>query len=193
MNAQAEDEYKAAIKVNQYDELSWRQLGGIMTAKGDFKAAEEDYKKALALQPKDSDAKTGLAIVLISMNRTDEAISLLESAINDDPTNIVAHYRLSGLYRRAGRTADAQRETETFHHYQDVKDKLGKVFKQLAGPTSQMCDGRHHRPVALAGLSLAAAVLGAHACRPSVRRSTSRTGGYHCFHEDSLQASRLAG
>ena len=133
LNAQAEDEYKAAIKVNQYDALSWRQLGGIMTAKGDFKAAEEDYKKALALQPKDSEAKTGLAIVWISMNRTDEAISLLESAINDDPTNIVAHYRLSGLYRRAGRTADAQRETDTFHHYQEVKDKLGKIFKQLGG------------------------------------------------------------
>jgi tetratricopeptide (TPR) repeat protein len=137
LNAQAEDEYKAAIKVNQYDEMSWRQLGGIMTAKGDFKTAEEDYKKALALQPKDSDAKTGLAIVLISMNQTNEAISLLESAVNDDPTNIVAHYRLSGLYRRAGRTADAQRETATFHHYQDVKDKLGKIFKQLGGQTSQ--------------------------------------------------------
>jgi tetratricopeptide (TPR) repeat protein len=133
LNAQAEDEYKAAIKANQYDALSWRQLGGIMTAKGDFKAAEEDYKKALALQPKDSEAKTGLAIVWISMNRTNEAISLLESAINDDPTNIVAHYRLSGLYRRAGRTADAQRETDTFHHYQEVKDKLGKIFKQLGG------------------------------------------------------------
>jgi len=133
LNAQAEDEYKAAIKVNQYDALSWRQLAGILTDKGDFKTAEEDYKKALALQPKDSEAKTGLAIVWISMNRTDEAISLLESAINDDPTNIVAHYRLSGLYRRAGRTADAQRETDTFHHYQEVKDKLGKIFKQLGG------------------------------------------------------------
>ena len=33
-----------------------------MAAKGDFKAAEEDYRKALALQPKDSEAKTGLAI-----------------------------------------------------------------------------------------------------------------------------------
>ena len=137
LNAQAEDEYKAAIKVNQYDELAWRQLGGIMTAKGDFNTAEEHYKKALAMQPKDSEAKTGLAIVLISMNRTNEAISLLESAVNDDPTNIVAHYRLSGLYRRAGRTADAQREMDKFHHYQDVKDKLGKIFKQLGGQTSQ--------------------------------------------------------
>jgi tetratricopeptide (TPR) repeat protein len=138
LNAQAEAEYKAAIQVNRYDELSWRQLGGIMAAKGDFKAAEENYKKALALQPADSDAKTGLAIALISLNQNSEAISLLESAIKDDPTNIVAHYRLSGLYRRAGRMADSQREMEAFHHYQDLKDKLGKVFKQLSGPIKPM-------------------------------------------------------
>ena len=138
LNAQAEVEYKAAIQLNRYDELSWRQLGGITEAKGDFKAAEEDYKQALALQPKDSEAETGLAIVWISLNRTGEAITLLESAAKDDPTNIVAHYRLSGLYRRAGRTADSQHEMDAFHHYQDLKDKLGKVFKQLAGQTSRM-------------------------------------------------------
>ena len=138
LNAQAEDEFKAAIKVNPYDEMSWRQLGGIMAAKNDFKAAEENYRKALVLQPKDSEAKTGLAIVLISVNQTNEAISLLESALKDDPTNTAAHYRLSGLYRRVGRMADAQREMDAFHHYQEVKDKLGKVFKQLAGQTGPM-------------------------------------------------------
>ncbi|HZQ54519.1 MAG TPA: tetratricopeptide repeat protein [Bryobacteraceae bacterium] len=137
-NAQAEDEYKAALRVNQYDELSWRQLGGIIEAKGDYKAAAEDYKRALALQPRDSDAETGLAIAFTSMDQTNEAISLLESAVKDDPTNVVAHYRLSGLYRRAGRTADAQREMDTFHHYKDVKDKLGKVFKNLTLPSSPM-------------------------------------------------------
>ena len=134
LNAQAEDEYKAAIRVNPYDVMSWSQLGGITTAKGDFKTAEEDYKKALALEPKDSEARTGLAIVMISTDRTNEAIPLLESAVQDDPTNMVAHYRLSGLYRRAGRTADAQREMDTFQHYQDIKDKLGKIFKELTVP-----------------------------------------------------------
>jgi hypothetical protein len=47
---------------------------------------------------------------------------------------MVAHFRLSGLYRRAGRATDADRELEAFHHYQNLKDKLGKVFKQLAAP-----------------------------------------------------------
>jgi len=136
LNAQAEDEYKAALRANQFDELSWRQLAGILAAKGDFKTAEENYRKALALQPTDADAETGLAIALISLNRNGEAIPLLESAVKHDPTNVVAHFRLSGLYRRAGRPADADRETETFRHYQEIKDKLGRTYKQLAGPAA---------------------------------------------------------
>ncbi len=138
LNAQAEDEYNAAIKANQYDELSWRQLGETMSTKGDFKAAEEDYRRALALQPKDSNAKTGLAIALISLNQTDDAISLLENAVKDDPTNITAHYRLSILYRRAGRTAEAQHELDQFQHYKELRDKLGKIFKNLAAPNGRM-------------------------------------------------------
>ena len=138
MSAQAEGEYKAALRANSYDELAWRQLGAIMTAKSDFKTAEEDYRKALALQPNDSEAKTGLAIVLISTDRTNDAISLLESAVKEDPTNMVAHYRLSGLYRRAGRAADAEREMDAFRHYQDVQDKLGKILKGLVGPASPL-------------------------------------------------------
>jgi tetratricopeptide (TPR) repeat protein len=133
LNAQAENEYKAAIRVNQYDEKSWRRLGGIMAAKGDLKAAEENYRKALVLQPTDSDARTGLAVVLISMNQTEEAISLLESAVKDEPTNTAAHYRLSLLYRRAGRMADSQREMDAYNHYKDLRDKVDKIFRRLAG------------------------------------------------------------
>ena len=138
LNAQAEGEYRAALRVNQFDAGSWRQLGGIMTANGNFREARDDYKKALTIQPNDSDAKTGLAIALVSMNQTNEAISLLENAAKDDPTNIVAHYRLSQLYRRVGRSEDAQRETDAFNHYKDVKERLGKVFKQLAGPANPL-------------------------------------------------------
>lgn len=132
LNAQAEGEYKAALKTNQYDEKSWRRLGEIMAAKGDYRTAEENYRKALALQPADSDAETDLAIALITTNRTEEAIPLLEKAEKDDPTNLTAHYRLSQLYRRKGRLQDAQRETELFMHYRDLKDKMNKIFKEMA-------------------------------------------------------------
>lgn len=133
LSAQAEDEFRTAVKMNPYDAMSWRQLGSIAAGRSDFETAEEHYRKALALQPQDADAKTGLAIVLISLSRTDEALSLLESAVKDDPTNIVAHFRLSGLYRRAGRTEDAQREMEAFQRYREVREKLETTFKELAG------------------------------------------------------------
>jgi len=136
LNALAEGEYQTAVRENKYDEKSWCHLGEVLAARGDFKAAQEAYNKALALQPGDSTAKTDLAIALISMNQQKDALPLLESAIKDDPTNIVAHYRLSGLYRRAGRVADAKHEMDEYTHYKDLKDKIGEVFKQVSTQTT---------------------------------------------------------
>jgi tetratricopeptide (TPR) repeat protein len=138
LNAQAEDEYKAAVQENQFDEKAWYRLGEAAAARSDFKTAQEDYNKALALQPRDSDAQTDLAIALISQGQTKEAISLLESAIQDDPTNIVAHYRLSVQYRRAGRTADAQHQMDEYNHYKGLKDKLGQVYQQVHAQNTPM-------------------------------------------------------
>jgi tetratricopeptide (TPR) repeat protein len=136
LNALAEGEYKAAIQENQFDQRSWSHLGEVLAARGDFKAAQEAYNKALALQPGDAETKTDLAIALISTNQQKEAVPLLESAIKDDPTNIVAHYRLSGLYRRAGRLADAKHEMDQYTHYKGLKDKMSEVFKQVSAPTT---------------------------------------------------------
>lgn len=131
MNARAEAEYKAAVEENPYDVKAWCRLGDAASGRGDSKAAEDNYRKALILQPKDSDAQTGLAIALMSANQLTEALPLLEKAVKDDPTNVVAHYRLSVLYRRAGRVKDAQNEMAEFNHYKELKTKLGQVFQQV--------------------------------------------------------------
>jgi Flp pilus assembly protein TadD len=136
LNAQAEGEYRAAVHENQFDAKSWSHLGEVLAARGDIKASQEAFNKALALQPNDATTKTDLAISLISMNQQQDAMPLLESAIKDDPTNIVAHYRLSGLYRRAGRIADAKREMDQYTHYKGVKDKMSDVFKQVSSQTT---------------------------------------------------------
>lgn len=133
LNAQAEEQYRAAIQVNENDQKSWRQLGDIMAAKGDLKTAEQYYRRALTLEPADSAAKTGLAIIFSSTDRTDQAIAVLETAVTDDPTNTAAHYRLSVLYRRAGRTADSEREMAAYNRYKELRDKIDKTYRQLVG------------------------------------------------------------
>ncbi len=102
-----------------------------MADKGNSSAAKEDYAKALALFPKDSDAETDLAKLLVVQGDNQAATSLLENAVKDDPTNSVAHYQLSGLYRQAGKTADAQHEMDEFAQYKAMRDNLGKVFRQM--------------------------------------------------------------
>ncbi|MGA9135245.1 MAG: tetratricopeptide repeat protein [Candidatus Sulfotelmatobacter sp.] len=131
LKAEAEREFRTALSLNQFDEKAWRGLGEMMADKGNFSAAKEDYTKALALFPQDSDAETDLAKLLVAHGDNQAATSLLESAVKDDPANSVAHYQLSGLYRQAGKTAEAQQEMDEFAHYKAIKDNLGKVFRQM--------------------------------------------------------------
>jgi len=131
LKPQAEHEFRAALSLNQFDEKAWRGLGEVMADKGDFSAAKEDYTRALALNRKDSDVETDLAKLLSAHGDAQEATSLLEMAVKDDPTNIQAHYQLSTLYRQAGRTTDAQHEMNEFAHYRSIKERLGKVFRQF--------------------------------------------------------------
>jgi len=131
VRAQAEHEFRTALSMNPGDSKAWRGLGEVMAEKEDFVAAKAAYTKALSLSPKDSDAETDLAKLLLAHDDITTATSLLESAVRDDPTNIVAHYQLSGAYRKAGKTAEAAHEMDQFAHYKSLKDNLGKVFQQF--------------------------------------------------------------
>ena len=48
-----------------------------------------------------------------------------------EPTNATAHYRLATLYRKMGRTDDANREVELYKKFKDMKEKLRALYKEL--------------------------------------------------------------
>jgi tetratricopeptide (TPR) repeat protein len=134
---EAEGEYKAALVVNPFDEESERRLGEIAAERGDQKEAYEYYSRALQLQPNDAEANIDLA-KLISINQPEKAAALLQRAIQLDPTIAVAHYRLSILYRNAGRTADAQHELEAYRQYKQMKEKLRGVYREMRLKTTEV-------------------------------------------------------
>jgi tetratricopeptide (TPR) repeat protein len=134
---EAEGEYKAALAVNPFDEESERRLGEIAAERGNQKEAYEYYSRALQLQPNDPEANIDLA-KLVSMNQPEKAEALLQRAIQLDPTIAVAHYRLSLLYRNAGRTADAQQELEEYRKYKEMKEKLRGVYKEMRLKTTDV-------------------------------------------------------
>ena len=85
----------------------------------------------MQLRPDDAEASLGLAKVLMSMGQMEKAEQLLLRAVQLDPTSAVAHFRLSTLYRRAGRTADAQRELEQYQKYRAMKEKLRDLYHTM--------------------------------------------------------------
>jgi tetratricopeptide (TPR) repeat protein len=128
---EAEKEYKEALQVNSLDEQSESRLGDIAARKGDLKQAYARYSRAVELRPDDAEANIGLAKALMAMDQPLKAEPLLEHAIELDPTSAVAHFRLSTIYRQAGRNEDAKREIAEYEKYKAMKEKLRDLYEAM--------------------------------------------------------------
>jgi len=117
LREEAEQEYKLALSANSHDEKAINRLGDIAFDKNDMDAATSYYKQALALAPNYADASIGLAHVYMQTGMPQSAEPLLLAVIAADPANVLAHYRLSSLYRAMNRPEDAKHEIEMYRKY----------------------------------------------------------------------------
>lgn len=140
LQAQAAGEFEAALKVNPNDEQAQLYLGMIAEQDGDLKIALEDDTRATQLNPNDTDAYTELAKVLLLLNQRDKAQQMLERAVQIDPSNYVAHYRLAGIYRRERRYADVKAQIAEYKKYKEMKDKLQQIFQNMRVASGQHPD-----------------------------------------------------
>ena len=73
----------------------------------------------------------GIGQTLTQMHRPAEAEPYLKRAAQFEPFTAVTHYRLSQVYRAAGRTADAQKELAEFQRLKDMKERLKQVYEEM--------------------------------------------------------------
>ena len=133
---EAEDEYKLAVAANGHDAKALTKLGDIALDKNDLDRATTMYQQALVLFPNDADASIGLAHVDTERGQPELALPLLQGVIATDPSNILAHYRLSSAYRALKRPEDAKRELEMYQKYKEIREKMRATYKEmrLQGP-----------------------------------------------------------
>lgn len=129
--AQAEQEYKLAVEQQPNDPAALTRLGDVVASKDDHTGAMQLYKQALTAQPDFPDAKVGLAYQLTETGHPDEALPLLQQVIKADPTNVLAHYRLSAVYRRLRRPEDSKREVTEYERLKSLKEKLRTVYEGM--------------------------------------------------------------
>jgi len=131
LKAQAEPEFQAAIADNPADGQAHLMMGEAAARRGDTKTAFTESSKAVDLQPNDADALVELGKILMTMNENEKAQEMFERAAKADPTNTVARYRLSVLYRRQGKSAEADQQMAEYKKYKDMKSKLEKIFRDM--------------------------------------------------------------
>ncbi len=131
LKSEAESEFRAALEVDPQDEKAQLMLGRIAGRRGDLKAAYDADSRAVEMQPNDADACTEFAGVLISMDENDKAHTLLAHALEIDPTDYIAHYRLSTVYRMEGKPEEAKQEIAEYKKFRDMKEKLRSLFQDM--------------------------------------------------------------
>jgi tetratricopeptide (TPR) repeat protein len=81
-----------------------------LVLEGHHEQAVEEYRQAVAADPKFADALHGLSRALQDLNRFDEAIAAAKQISEIDPDDILAHTSLSILYQKKGMVPEAEAE-----------------------------------------------------------------------------------
>ncbi len=97
------------------------------------KRAFSEYSRAVELQPNDPDALVELGKMLMTMNENEKAQEMFVRAVKADPSNTVARYRLSMLYRRQGKAAEAEQQMTEYKKYKDMQKQAGEDLPRYAG------------------------------------------------------------
>ncbi|HTR67934.1 MAG TPA: tetratricopeptide repeat protein [Terriglobales bacterium] len=86
--------------------------GPLLEKSGRYADAEQEYKQALAADPKSDDALTGLANIYMRGRRFPEAEEFLRKLAIDRPNDAVIHMQLGRVLAAEGKSADAITELE---------------------------------------------------------------------------------
>jgi tetratricopeptide (TPR) repeat protein len=107
----ARREFEAELKVNPANAGAEYVLGEMARQAGQWPDAIAHFTRAAKLDPRFVDAFAGLGRSLLAADRPADAIPPLKTAVKLQPANPEMHFHLATAYRRAGRKAEAERET----------------------------------------------------------------------------------
>jgi tetratricopeptide (TPR) repeat protein len=101
-----------ALRANSDDPDAHNLLGMIESAKNDYRAAEQSFRKAIELQTDHAEAHHNLANLLAAQRDYRQAAYEFQQAIAANPAYAEAHYRFGLLLLATGAVDRAQHEIE---------------------------------------------------------------------------------
>jgi len=95
----AKDELTNKLKVYEANQGDSHHLKGLIRIKQDrWSDAQFEFRRALALNPDNSNIKIDLSLLLMDLGKIDEAKDLVKRAIIDDSLSVKPYFNLANLY-----------------------------------------------------------------------------------------------
>jgi len=130
----ATKEYLLELENDPRNASAAYEIAEIHRTEGDLPSAEKYFKMALRYYPNFQEAQVGLGATLTSMDKTPEALSHLEKAVQLNPEDEIGWYRLSQVQRKLGNAAEQQRALAEYRRLHE-KSNQGPQTQELFSPT----------------------------------------------------------
>jgi tetratricopeptide (TPR) repeat protein len=141
-------------------------LGSTLGAKGEFKEAEIEYRKALKLNPEYAPALFDLALVYEQLGRLDESVLRFEEVVRLRPKDARARFNLARILQTLGRRLSARdrlREAvEIDPAFEEARLQYASMLiaeRRIADATDLLRRGLDHSPDSIVVLDLLARIL----------------------------------
>ena len=117
---EAREHFERLVEVTPEDPIAWFQLGRVYE-KLDLRnisdlhtidAAIAAYRRVLDLDPHYLEAAFALMEIFLHLRKAEEAIGVLEAAVENNPDEPLAYYNLISTYEKAKRFAEADQTRE---------------------------------------------------------------------------------
>jgi cytochrome c-type biogenesis protein CcmH/NrfG len=108
----AERQLRLALKSDAVSAQAWSNLGSALRMQGEEREAEDAFRQAIALEPEAYAPLVNLAALLGGSGRVDEAIALLERAVQSREEAGQGYLLLADFYVMRGDSEKAQRARE---------------------------------------------------------------------------------
>lgn len=129
--AAAEQELQAAVKSDGDSARVECVFARIALRRSDSDGAYAHYTRALAFNPGEAEAQIGLGRLLQAEDKPQEAAKYFRMAIQSDPLNGEAHYRLASICRKLQLKDEAAREFRLFQEIKQTKADLKELYRQM--------------------------------------------------------------
>src|SRR5581483_8986034 len=111
----ASTQFQAELANDPHNCMAKWKLGNILLEQnGSADEALADTNEALSTCPTLTQARLDHARALLKLNRNQEALPDLQTAVKDSPDEPTIHFLLAQAYRALGRARDAKLEMQTF-------------------------------------------------------------------------------